>query len=214
MGRFLRYRSCATHNLGLLQEYTWPASRVLLGCFKSTLGLLQEYSWAASRVRPYISVLISYITVNAFATLINSIIIFEKANGQMRLCNDPKDLNREIKREHFNIATQEEILGKLANAKWFSKVDATAGFHQTGLDKKIINAHHVQYSFREIPHLRLPMGICSAPEVFHNTLCQFLEDLDGVSVYVDNIIVWGSTEAEQDERLEKTVHILTDVGLA
>ena len=57
------------------------------------------------------------------------------------------------------------------------------------------------------------MGICSAPEVFHNRVCQFLEDLDGVSIYVDDIIVWGSTEAEHDERLEKTLQILTDVGL-
>ena len=61
---------------------------------------------------------------------VNSLVIVEKANGQMRLCIDPKDLNKVVKREHFQIPTKEEILGKLRDAKWFSKLDATAGFHQ------------------------------------------------------------------------------------
>ena len=57
------------------------------------------------------------------------------------------------------------------------------------------------------------MGICSAPEVLHKRVYQFLEDLDGFSVYTDDTIVWGSTEAEQDERLEKTLQRLTVVEL-
>ena len=139
--------------------------------------------------------------------------IVEKANGQMRLCIDPKDLNKEIKREHFQIPTKEEILGKLANAKYLSKMDATAGFHQIQLDKKSSMLTTFNTPFGRYRYLRLPMGICSAPEVFHKTMHQFLEDFEGVSVYMDDIVVWGSTEAEHDERLEKTLERLTEVGL-
>ena len=32
---------------------------------------------------------------------VNSLVITEKKNGQIRLCIDPKDLNKAIKREHF-----------------------------------------------------------------------------------------------------------------
>ena len=53
----------------------------------------------------------------------NSLVIVEKSNGQMRLCIDPKDLNKVVKREHFQIPTKEEILGKLGDAKWFSKLE-------------------------------------------------------------------------------------------
>ncbi|KAK2143360.1 hypothetical protein NP493_4554g00000 [Ridgeia piscesae] len=144
---------------------------------------------------------------------VNSLVIVEKANGQMRLCIDPKDLNKEIKREHFQIPTKEEILGKLENAKYFSKMDATAGFHQIQLDKKSSMLTTFNTPFGRYRYLRLPMGICSAPEVFHKTMHQFLEDFEGVSVYMDDIIVWGSTEAEHDERLEKTLERLTQVGL-
>ena len=57
------------------------------------------------------------------------------------------------------------------------------------------------------------MGICSAPEVFHKTVYQCLEDIDGVCVYMDDIIVWGSTIEQHDERLEKAVKKLVQIGL-
>ena len=57
------------------------------------------------------------------------------------------------------------------------------------------------------------MGIYSAPEVFHKTVHQFLEDVEGASVYMDNIIVWGTTEAEHDARLKTTLQSLSEVGL-
>lgn len=74
--------------------------------------------------------------VNEPTDWVSSLVIDEKANRQMRLCIDPKDPNKEIKREHFQIPTKEEILGKPANAKWLSKMDVTASFHQIKLDKK------------------------------------------------------------------------------
>ena len=40
----------------------------------------------------------------------NSLVIVEKSNGQMRLCIDPKDLNKVVKREHFQIPTMEKSL--------------------------------------------------------------------------------------------------------
>ena len=144
---------------------------------------------------------------------VNSLVIVEKANGQMRLCIDPKDLNKVVKREHFQIPTKEEILGKLRDAKWFSKLDATAGFHQIKLDRPSSMLTTFNTPFGRYRYLRLPMGICSAPEVFHKTVHQFLEEFDGVTVYMDDIIVWGSTVEEHDERLMKALERLSEVGL-
>jgi len=59
---------------------------------------------------------------------VNSLVIREKENGRLRLCLDPKDLNKAIKREHHSISTLEEITAKLAGAKLFSKLDARNGY--------------------------------------------------------------------------------------
>ena len=151
--------------------------------------------------------------VNQPTDWVNSMVMIEKKNGDVRICIDPKDLNMAITREHFQIPTKEEILGELAGAKYFSKMDATAGFHQIELDEKSSMMTTLNTPFGRYRYLRLPMGICSAPEVFHKTVYQCLGDLDGVCVYVDDIIVWGSTIEQHDERLERAVKKLVQIGM-
>ncbi|KAI0241775.1 hypothetical protein LSAT2_018988, partial [Lamellibrachia satsuma] len=40
---------------------------------------------------------------------VNNLVITEKRNGSLRLCLDPKPLNRAIKREQFEIPTPEDV---------------------------------------------------------------------------------------------------------
>ena len=128
--------------------------------------------------------------VNEPTDWVNSLVIAKKSNWKMRLCIDPKDLNKEIKREHFQISTKEEMPGKLANASSFSNLDATSGFHQIRLDRPSLLLTTFNTTNGRYIYLRLQMGICSAPEVFHKTVHQFLEDCEGVRVYMHDIVVW------------------------
>ena len=48
----------------------------------------------------------------------------------------PRDLNKALLREHYQLPTQEEITSRLAGAKYFSKLDATSGFWQMPLDEE------------------------------------------------------------------------------
>ena len=55
---------------------------------------------------------------------VNSLVIVEKRNGSLRLCLDPRDLNRAISREHYRIPTAEDIASRLSGKKLFSTVDS------------------------------------------------------------------------------------------
>ena len=59
---------------------------------------------------------------------VNSLVIVEKRNGSLRLCLDPRDLNRAIRREHYRIPTAEDIASHLSGRKLFSIVDKKDGF--------------------------------------------------------------------------------------
>ncbi|XP_062582084.1 uncharacterized protein LOC134243873 [Saccostrea cucullata] len=65
---------------------------------------------------------------------VNSIVTVTKPNGKIRICIDPRDLNRAILREHFPLNTVEEVAARMPGAKIFSKLDATSGFWQTKHD--------------------------------------------------------------------------------
>ena len=51
---------------------------------------------------------------------VNSIVVTEKRNGDIRICIDTKDLNKALKREHFQIPTKEEVLANMAGGRCFS----------------------------------------------------------------------------------------------
>ena len=65
---------------------------------------------------------------------VNSMVTIIKPNGKLRICIDPRDLNRAIKREHFPTKTIEEVVSRMPNAKIFSVLDASSGFWQIELD--------------------------------------------------------------------------------
>ena len=65
--------------------------------------------------------------VTAPTKWINSMVIVKKPN-KLRICLDPKDLNKAIKRPHHPIPTIDDILPQLSKAKVFSVLDAKDGF--------------------------------------------------------------------------------------
>ena len=54
---------------------------------------------------------------------ISSMVVVPKANGKLRICLDPKDLNRAILREHYRLPTIEDMATRLHGAKVFAKLD-------------------------------------------------------------------------------------------
>ena len=71
-----------------------------------------------------------------------------------------------------------------------------------------INTHLGPYQY-----IRLPFGVASAPAMFQRAMDMILQGLDGVIVYIDDILVTGSTNKEHLERLEEVLKRLKEYGL-
>lgn len=144
---------------------------------------------------------------------VSSLVIVNKKNGKPRVCMDPRNLNRAIKREHFKLPTREEIMSQFANAKYFSKLDASSGFWQLKLDSASSKLCTFNSPFGRYRFLRLPFGIASAPEVYHKTIHMIYEHLEGVDTSMDDIIIWGSSKAEHDKRLKSVLEATRKANL-
>ncbi|XP_061876955.1 uncharacterized protein K02A2.6-like [Entelurus aequoreus] len=151
--------------------------------------------------------------VNEPTDWVNSMVITKKKNGELRICMDPKDLNESIKREHYQIPTREEIISEMSGASYFTKLDASQGFWQLKLSESSTMYCTFNTPFGRHCFLRLPFGIKSAPEIFHRAMEQIIEGLDGVRVYIDDIIIWGSTAQEYNERLNRVMERIKKYGL-
>ena len=122
---------------------------------------------------------------------VNSMVNVVKPNGKLRICIDPRDLNKAITREFYPMKTVEEVAARMPNAKLFSTVDASSELWQVKLDHESAKLCTFNTPFGRYMFKRLPFGISSAQDVFQAVMTEMFEDIDGVEVVVDDVIVWG-----------------------
>ncbi|CAC5362482.1 unnamed protein product [Mytilus coruscus] len=145
---------------------------------------------------------------------VNSLVVVEKPKtGKLRICLDTRNLNKAIKREHFALPTIEDITTRLTGAKYLSKLDYNNGYWQLRMDKESQLLTTFNSPFGRYCFLRMPFGIKSAQEVFQKRVSQLFENLKGVETDIDDILVWGTTRKEHDDRLRSVLNRCQEVGL-
>ncbi|KAK5893905.1 hypothetical protein CgunFtcFv8_006733 [Champsocephalus gunnari] len=105
------------------------------------------------------------------------------------------------------------MIAQLSGSTVFSSLDAASGFWQIPLDRDSQRLTTFITPYGRYCFKRLPFGISSAPEIFQRKMVETLEGLDGVAVYMDDIIIHGSNTSEHDERLQKVLDRLESAGL-
>ena len=134
---------------------------------------------------------------------VNSIVcnVKETPDGKkkVRLCLDPKDLNKNIRREHHYTRTIDEILPLLHGKRYFSVVDTAKGYWHVELDQEssllcTFNTLFGRYRFK-----RLPFGIAVSQDIFQPKLDDIYNHIPNITGVADDIIVLGSTEEEHDQ---------------
>lgn len=73
---------------------------------------------------------------------VSNLVIVEKSNSQLRVCLDPRDLNKVIKRPpEVLIPTLNDFSEKISGKQVFSVLDLKEGLWQVKLDDKSSDAH-------------------------------------------------------------------------
>ena len=153
------------------------------------------------------------VKVDAPTEWVSSILVVPKPNGKMRICLDPKDLNRAIKRQHYKLPTREEILAQFSDARIFTKLDASQGFWQMRLDDESSYLTTFNTPFGRYRYLRLPYGIKSAPEVYHKRIHEMFEGIPNVDTSMDDIIIYGKNDKEHDLALNHVMERVNENNL-
>ncbi|KAG1661281.1 hypothetical protein GQR58_021516 [Nymphon striatum] len=95
---------------------------------------------------------------------VSSLVIVKKPSGKIRLCIDPKPLNKALKRCHYPLPIIEDLLPELSRAKVFSKCDVKNGFWHVKLTEKSSYLTTFETPFGRYRWLKMPFGIAPAPE--------------------------------------------------
>ena len=141
--------------------------------------------------------------VNGPTDWVHNLVIVEKKDNSLRLCLDPRNLNKALKREHHQIPTTEDVISRLGGKRVFSIFDQKDSFWQVLLDKEsalmcTFNTPFGRYCFN-----RMPFGLSSASEVLQSRNQSAFGDLEGVHFIADDMIVAAADEAQHDEIVGK-----------
>ena len=131
----------------------------------------------------------------------------QKANGELRLCLDPRDLNEAIHRDHHKTPTVEEVAHEFVHSCFFTKLDARHGYWSIVLDQDSSMLTTFNRPFGRYRFLRLPFGLVCSQDIFQKKMDQILEECQGCIGIADDITVHGCTEAEHDARLQDLMQV-------
>ena len=136
---------------------------------------------------------------------VNSMVVSSQGE-KIRICLDPADLSKAVKREHYPIPTVEEIVAKIPDATVFTVLDAKSGYLQMKLEYESSLLTTMSTPTGRYTWLRLPFGIESAPEMYQRAMEEMLQGIDHAYAIVDDKLVAGRDTSHHDSVLEKVLY--------
>ena len=144
-------------------------------------------------------------TVEQPTKWVNPVIVVRKPNRDVRICLDPVDLNKAVKREHYPLKMVEEVAASMSEAKVFSTLDATSGFYKIKLAEESTWLTTFNTLFGRFKFEKLPFGLVSAPEVFQRVVSDILEAIEKCEVIVEDLLVRGKNTEDHDHALKQVL---------
>lgn len=144
----------------------------------------------------------------------SNIVVVQKPNGKLRLCVDLRELNKNIVSNMYPLPHIDEVFLKLKDCCVYSVIDLKHAFLQVPLhpDSRPMTAflsHEGLFQFKKIPY-----GLASAPCAFQRLMTEILGNQKCIQVYMDDILIGGSSQSEHDERLNYVLTKLKKAGFS
>lgn len=134
---------------------------------------------------------------------VSNLVITEKKGGALRLCVDLTDVNKAVIPDKYPLPTAEELTSHFHGSSVFSKMDLRHGYLQiplapASMDLTAFVTHVGVFRYR-----RMPFGLSSAPSCFQKIMSLILAGIQGVSIFLDDVVVHAPSTELHDTRLEQ-----------
>jgi len=139
------------------------------------------------------------------------VLFVAKKDGTRRMCIDYRSLNEDTIRDAYPLPRIDDLLDRLAGAKWFSKLDLRSAYHQMRVHPDDTHKTAFRTPMGSFEFLVLPYGVQNAPAAFSRMMDQVLPAARFrafTSVYIDDLLIFSKTLEEHVEHLRVVLDLL------
>ncbi|UYV72920.1 hypothetical protein LAZ67_10001186 [Cordylochernes scorpioides] len=141
----------------------------------------------------------------SFSPFSSPVTLVTKRDKTKRFCIDYRKVNELISSDVHPLPRIEDILDRLAQAKYFSTADISSAYWQVPIhpDSRPLLAFATLEGLYQ--PTRLPFGLKTSPQVYERAISQVLQrhGLDCVAHYFDDFIIYSNTLEEHQNHLRQ-----------
>jgi hypothetical protein len=140
------------------------------------------------------------------------VLFVRKKDGSLRLCIDYRQLNQVTVKNKYPLPRIDDLMDQLQSAKVFPKIDLISGYYQMRIRESDVSKSAFRTRYGHYEFLVMPFGLTNAPAAFMDLMNRvFRAYLDQfVVVFVDDILIYSSSEEEHAMHLQVVLQILRE----
>jgi len=143
------------------------------------------------------------------------ILFVKKADGSLRMCVDYRRLNEITKKDPYPLPLIDEILPRLLNAKFMTKIDIRQAFHKIRMDPESEHLTTFRTRYGNFQYKVLPFGLTNGPATFQRYINHIFADVldDFLTAYLDDLLIYSGSREEHTKHVRLVLERLRDAGL-
>ena len=140
-------------------------------------------------------------------------LLVPKSDKTFRFCTDFRKVNAVTKPDSFPLPRMEDCVDEIGHAKYVSKFDLLKGYWQVPLSKRAQEISAFITPKGLFSYKVMPFGLRNAPATFQRLMTRVLGDLEGCTVYLDDVVVFSDSWSQHVERIRALFGRLAEAGL-
>lgn len=139
-------------------------------------------------------------------------VLVRKKDGSPRLCVDYRPLNAVTVADPYQAPAASAVMATLGHASRFIQMDLKNSFNQVKLHPS--DAHKTAFwtPMGQMEWTCVPFGLLNGTAAMARFLYVNLIDIDGVVVYVDDIVIYGDSVADILKKFRRVLKRLEEIG--
>ncbi|SOV04978.1 uncharacterized protein UDID_17813 [Ustilago sp. UG-2017a] len=143
------------------------------------------------------------------------ILFVKKKDGSLCLCVDYRGLNRITIRNRYPLPLIDELLDRLREARFFTRIDLRGAYNLLHIAKgdEWKMAFHTRYGLFQ--YNVMPFGLTNTPASFQHLMNDTFKDMldRSLIIYLDDLLIYSSTLKQHQEHVSAVLARLRQAGL-